>query len=157
MTNILTTLTGAQVKRYGADRVAYSTIDYDSRKLVATTWGEFADTVGNVACALEVLGIEPGDMVAIFAPNCQEIIQTDFACYRNRAVPVSIYATSSPEQSEIYRQRVPVPKLIFVGQQSHYRAARMVFDECHNLAKIIAIDPRYNLMITIAIACDSAN
>ncbi len=140
MTNILTTLTGAQVKRYGADRVAYSTIDYDSRKLVATTWGEFADTVGNVACALEVLGLEPGDMVAIFAPNCQEIIQTDFACYRNRAVPVSIYATSSPEQVK-YIVNDAGAKLIFVGQQSHYRAARMVFDECPNLAKIIAIDP----------------
>ena len=34
MSNILTTLIGDQLRRYGADRVAYSTIDYDGRRLV---------------------------------------------------------------------------------------------------------------------------
>ncbi len=53
-----------------------------------------------MACALEILGIEPADIVAIIANNCPEFLITDFACYRNRAVPVSIYATSSPEQIE---------------------------------------------------------
>lgn len=140
MSNILTTLIGDQLRRYGADRVAYSTIDYDGRRLVTVTWGEFAETVEKVACALEVLGVEPGDMIAIFSPNCQEILQTDFGCYRNRAVPVAIYATSSPEQVK-YIVNDAGAKLLFVGSQSHYRAARTVFADCPDLHKIIAIDP----------------
>ena len=140
MSNILTTLIDDQLRRYGADRVAYSTIDYDGRRLVTVTWGEFAETVEKVACALEVLGVEPGDMIAIFSPNCQEILQTDFGCYRNRAVPVAIYATSSPEQVK-YIVNDAGAKLLFVGSQSHYRAARTVFADCPDLHKIIAIDP----------------
>ena len=144
MSNILTTLISHQLERYGSEREAYSTIDYDGRRLVSTSWGNFAATVDNVACAFEVLGIEPGDMIAIFAPNCQEILHTDFGCYRNRAIPVSIYATSSPEQVK-YIVNDAGAKIIVVGNQNHYNIARSVFDDCPGLHKIIVIDPEVKL------------
>ena len=144
MSNILTTLISHQLERYGSEREAYSSIDYDGRRLVPTSWGDFAATVDNVACAFEVLGIEPGDMVAIFAQNCQEILHTDFGCYRNRAIPVAIYATSSPEQVK-YIVNDAGAKIIVVGNQNHYNIARSVLSECPGLHKIIVIGPEVKL------------
>ncbi|MDE6134874.1 MAG: AMP-binding protein [Muribaculaceae bacterium] len=98
MPNILTHLTAAQANAYPSEREAFSTIDVEGRQLVPTGWKEFNDTVGHVACSLEILGLRPQETVCVFAPNIPEILYTDFACYRNRAIPVSIYATSSAEQ-----------------------------------------------------------
>lgn len=101
MSNILTNLARHGAEIYGADREVFARIDLDrpgGAGTEPTTWGDFSADVDAVAYALETIGIEPGDMVAVFAPNCPEILLTDFACFRNRAVPVAIYATSSPEQ-----------------------------------------------------------
>lgn len=140
MSNILSNLTRHQLERYGADRKAFTKIDLEGRHLVGTTWGEFASRVDRTAYALEILGIMPGDMVAVFAPNCPEILYTDFGCYRNRAVPVSIYATSSPEQVK-YIVNDSRARLLVVGTQAHYVTARQIFAECPSLDKIITIDP----------------
>ena len=105
MPNTLTNLVCLQEKAYGAEREAFCRIDTEAGKLVPTTWGDFRRDVDHMACALEILGIEPADIVAIIANNCPEFLITDFACYRNRAVPVSIYATSSPEQIEYIIKR----------------------------------------------------
>ena len=139
MSNILTNLPTHQLERYGADRKAFTTINIDERRLDAVSWGEFSTHVDNTACAFEILGIVPGDMVAVFAHNCPEILYTDFGCFRNRAVPVSIYATSSPEQVR-YIVNDAHARLLVVGNQNHYRTARAIFDECPSLLKIIAID-----------------
>ena len=139
MTNILTNLVSLQEKAYGAGRQAFSRIDTAEGKLVPTTWGEFRRDVDRMACALEILGIEPGDIVAIIANNCPEFLVTDFACYRNRAVPVSIYATSSPEQIE-YIIRDSEARILIAGSGAHYRAARSIASKCPSLQKIIVID-----------------
>ncbi|MDE6160449.1 MAG: long-chain fatty acid--CoA ligase, partial [Muribaculaceae bacterium] len=89
---------------------------------------------------LETLGIEPQDMIAIFAPNCPEILITDFGAYANRAVPVSIYATSSPEQVG-YIVRDASARMLFVGEQRHYDAARAIAAECPSLERIVCFDP----------------
>lgn len=139
MSNILTHLISRQLERYGANREAFTLIDIAERKLLPVTWGEFDTRVENAACAFEILGIEPGDMVAVFTPNCPEFIYTDFACYRNRAIPVAIYATSSAEQVK-YIVNDAGAKLIVAGGDAQYRIARQVFAECPSLSKIIIID-----------------
>lgn len=139
MSNILTQLPRTLSRRYASEREAFRTINMDTKSLEPTTWLQFADQVDKVAYALEVLGIRPADMVAVFAPNCPEILVTDFACYRNRAVPVSIYATSSPEQVQ-YIVNDAGARLIFAGSQSQYRAARSIVEGCRTVMKIIAID-----------------
>lgn len=139
MTNILTSLVRHQVARYGTEREAFSTIDVDGRRLVPTTWGQLDERVSRVACALEILDIQPGDMIALFCPNCPEMLVTDFACFRNRAASVAIYATSSPEQVK-YILNDCGAKIIVTGDASHYRIARRVAAECPQLRKIIAVD-----------------
>ena len=138
MPNILTHITERQVARFGADRTAYTTINYDAATLDTTSWGEFASVVENVACALASLGLDSAQMVAVFAPNCPEIIITDFACYRNRAVPVAIYSTSSPEQVQ-YIVNDAGCRFIMVGEKEQYRAARAVKNNCPTLLKIVVI------------------
>lgn len=142
MPNILTTLVQTQLARYGATRTAFTNIDLDAEggpKLVPTSWGEFATKVNKAAAAMEILGVEPADMVAVFAPNCPEILVTDFACYANRAVPVAIYATSSPEQVK-YIVNDSHAKMIVVGSAAQYRTAREIFADCRALKHIITID-----------------
>lgn len=144
MTNILNNLIRLQEKAYGPEREAFSLIDVEHRQLHSTTWSSFSKQVDCMAYALEILGIEPADMVAVIAHNCPEILVTDFACYRNRAVPVSIYATSSPEQIK-YIVNDAGARIIVAGDASHYRAIRSVMAECPTLEKIIAIDPTITL------------
>lgn len=140
MQNTLTDLIRLQEKAYGPGRAAYSRIDVAGKKCVATSWGEFRRDVDRMAYALEILGIQPGEMVAVVAHNCPEILITDFACYRNRAVPVSIYATSSPEQIQFIVNDAGAQAIV-VGSQALYRAVRSVMPQCPRLKKIIAIDP----------------
>ncbi len=139
MSNILTNLTGRQLERYGADREAFTSINVNTRQLDPVTWGDFDARVRYAACAFEILGIAPGDMVAVFAPNCPEFLYTDFGCYRNRAIPVAIYATSSPEQVQ-YIINDAGAKIVVVGDASHYRTARTIFRNCPSLKKIVVID-----------------
>lgn len=136
MPNILTHIIERQTGRYGRERVALTTIDTATRTLHPCTWGELADRVGQAACALEILGIEPQDNIAILAPNCSEILVTDFACYRNRAVPVSIYATSSAEQVR-YIVNDARARALFAGTQAHYGIARAIAAECPTLEHIV--------------------
>ena len=119
MQNILTNLVRVQHERYGSDREAFSRVDVAGKKCISTTWGEFRRDVDNMACALEILGLQPGDMMCVLSPNSPEILITDFACYSNRAVPVSIYATSSPEQIK-YIIKDAGAHFIMVGTHSLY-------------------------------------
>ena len=136
MTNILNTLTTAQARRH-PDRTA---LKYEEPALPGTwhtmTWRELDDRSFEVACALETLDIEPGEMVAIFSGNRAELLVTDFACYRNRAIPVSIYATSSAEQVE-YILRDSGARIIFTGDERQYAIAMEVAPRCPRLEHIV--------------------
>ena len=93
---------------------------------------------------LETLGVEPQDMLAIFAPNCPETLVTDFGAYANRAVPVSLYATSSPEQVR-YILRDAAARMAFVGEQRHYDVVRSIASECPALERIVCFDASIKL------------
>ena len=67
------------------DRVVFHDRNADG-EWKAYTWTQFANDVDNAAFALETLGIKSADKIAIFSANCPEILVTDFAAYRNRAV-----------------------------------------------------------------------
>lgn len=136
MPNILTHIIERQTAFYGRDRVALNTIDVASRTLKPMSWGELSDKTDNAACALEILGLRPQETVAILSPNCTEILVTDFACYRNRVVPVSVYATSSAEQVK-YIINDSHARVLFAGTQSHYAIARLIASECPTLERTV--------------------
>lgn len=137
MDNILTRLVHHQEEVYGPDREAFSVVDVEGRRLIPTTWGAFRRDVDNMACALDSLGVKPGDMVAVLSPNSPAIWITDFACFRIRAVPVAIYATSSPGQIQ-YIINDSAARFILTGTQGLYDAVRSIAASCPTLEKIIA-------------------
>lgn len=139
MANKLTTIISEQSARYGS-REAISYIDANGQRLDSLSWDALNQNVLNAACALETLDIMPGDAVAVFSANRPEIIITDFACYYNRAIPVSIYSTSSPEQVQ-YILNDSKARMICVGDQSQYDIALKVMPNCPSLTKIITFAP----------------
>ena len=138
MSNVLTNLIALESSKKPS-QIAYRFKGQLCNKWEGHTWKEFSNDVDNAAYALESLGILPKDMIAVFSSNCPQILITDFACFRNRAIPVSIYATSSPEQVG-YIVNDAGARMIFVGDQRQYRIARNVFDLCPSLERIIRYD-----------------
>ena len=143
MPNILTNLVAKNAARYG-EREAFSCQYAGSEEWIATSWNELRRQTQAAACALETLGVEPQDMLAIFAANCPEILVTDFGAYANRAVPVSIYSTSSSEQVS-YIVRDAGARILFAGEQRHYDVARAIAAECPTLERIVCFDPAIKL------------
>lgn len=111
-------------------------IRHDDGRWLPVIWSELRGTVNRIACALEHLGIGPHDMIAVFSANRAEIIATDLAAYANRAVPVSIYSTSSEEQVR-YIVNDSGAGILFVGDAKQYRAARGIAAGCPSLKRIV--------------------
>lgn len=146
--NILTSLPSL-VLAAGADRVAYH--EYRDDQWHGVTYREFSDTVSKAACALEMLGIGVQDRLAIFSSNRAGCLIADFAAYTNRAIPVSLYSTSSTEQVR-YIINDSGARLIFVGSNSQLAAVREIATECPGLEHIVGLadtvtrpddEPRY--------------
>lgn len=137
MANILTTLVGSHAAKNPRRDVFYRR--KDNGKWVPTTWKTFAEKVDSLAYAMETLGLEPSQMIAIFSANRPENLMIDFAAYRNRAVPVSLYSTCSREQVE-YIINDAKAVYAFAGDQKQYDILCSVFEKCPSLKMIFAID-----------------
>lgn len=122
MPNTLTDLIVNQAMKYGDCPVfAYKT-SLDGEWIDAG-WTGFSRQVDDIACALEILGLEEKDAIAVFSSNRPEILITDFAAYANRCIPVSIYSTSTASQVE-YILKDAAAKMLFVGDRKQYELAR---------------------------------
>jgi fatty-acyl-CoA synthase len=62
------------------------------------TWAEFAEQVGRFAGALARAGVEPGDRVAVLAPNVPVALAAHFAVLRVRGVLVMINTRLAAEE-----------------------------------------------------------
>ena len=103
------------------------------------SWIDFDKKVSQFACALETLGVEPQNMINVFSANCPEILITDFACFRNRAIPVSLYSTSSREQVEFIINDSGAT-MIMVGDAKQYHTVRDIAANCPTLKTIVTFD-----------------
>lgn len=140
MRNTLTDLTARQALRYGS-REAFRYKMRGSDSWTPMTWTDLDKNVTQLACALETLGVEPQTMINIFSANCPEILIADLACYSNRAIPVSLYSTSSADQVEfIINDSGAV--MIMVGDQKQYDIARQVAPSCPTLKTIVTFDDK---------------
>lgn len=138
MANILTTLIQRQISAYSSERPAlWERVAPGQWSPIS--WGKLSEASSNVACALEILGIKEEDRVAVFSPNDPKILATDFGCFANRIVTVSIYSTSSPEQVE-YIVRDSGAEIIFVGTKGQYEIARQVAERVSALRQIVVYD-----------------
>lgn len=138
MTNILTRLPAVGAGK-NPDKTVFCHRDTDGR-WQPTTWGRFSEQVDLLAYALETLGLLPSDMIAVFSANRPENLIIDFAAYANRAVPVSLYATSSAEQVE-YIINDARAKYAFAGDQKQYDILSSLIGRCKTLRMVFAVDP----------------
>lgn len=95
MTNILTHLVDTNAAEAGKREAMYFR---DGGEWKPIDWDETATLAATAAAALVRLGISPQQPLAIFSANRVEMLVTDFAAYLNRAIPVSLYSTSSLDQ-----------------------------------------------------------
>ncbi len=136
MANILTNLTACRRRDTPAKTAFYTRTQQG--EWVGHSWSDFSADVDNAAFALETLGLCPGEKIAIFSANCAEMLTIDFACYRNRAVPVALYATSSPEQV-VYIINDAGARIAFAGNQKQYDILKSAMSQCPTLGHIVAI------------------
>ncbi len=92
-----------------------------------------------IARALLAQGIQPGDRVGIFAPNCPQWTLADFAILTIRAIPVPIYATNTAQQAAYIINETAMTTL-FVGDQQAYDKVRGLQKELPTLQTIIPFD-----------------
>ena len=94
MANKLIEMVNSQAAHYST-REVYRHKDYATNQWISTSCIEFQRDVEKASLAFETLGLKPQECIAIFSQNMPEILVTDFAAFRNRAICVLIYATSS--------------------------------------------------------------
>lgn len=143
MANKLIEMVNSQTLRYG-DREVYRHKDSATNQWISTSWNEFQRDVEYASLAFETLGLKPQECVAIFSQNMPEIFVTDFAAYRNRAICVPIYATSSKDEVD-YIVTDAQTHIICVGSQEHYDIARQVAKDNKTISQIITFDPEIKL------------
>ena len=138
MTNILTNLISTQAAKYG-DREVFRHKETIDGEWIITSWNQYQKQVDAIACAMKTLDLNPQDNIAVFSANRPEILIADYAAYANRAVPVSIYATSSSEQVK-YILNDSQSRFLFVGNADQYKIARSIINECNSVKFIITFD-----------------
>ncbi len=120
MTDHIARMFEESVRRY-PDRPATRIRVGDS--WIVHTYAELSARVHATAKGLLAAGIQPGDRVAIFSNDLPEWTEVDFATLFVRAVPVPIYATSTPDQiAHIVNDSGT--RFIFAGGQSEVDRVR---------------------------------
>ncbi|MDR0349010.1 MAG: long-chain fatty acid--CoA ligase [Tannerella sp.] len=105
------------------------------------TWNGFAASVRLSSQAMIELGIGIQENIGVCSQNMPECFFTDFGAYGIRAVPVPMYATSSPAQIE-YIVRDAGIRFLFVGEQLQYDNALQVQQKmAGGLERLIIFDP----------------
>ena len=134
---ILTTLPALQTSRQ-PERVALYAMP-EPGTWVPMSWADFEANVLDVAAALVSAGIGVQDKFAIFSANRVQVLMADFGAYAVRAVPVSIYSTSSRDQVEYIVNDIQA-SLLFVGNKAQYDIARKVQKACPCLKCIVTYE-----------------
>lgn len=105
------------------------------------SWLDFAEHVRLASQAMVEFGIGEQENIGICSQNMPECFYTDFGAYGVRAVPVPMYATSSPSQIEYIVKDANI-RFLFVGEQLQYNNAfRVQQENKEQLKQLIIFDP----------------
>ncbi|QXO17760.1 AMP-dependent synthetase/ligase [Vibrio ostreae] len=102
------------------------------------SWTQFGRQMDELSLALLSLGLDVQDKIGIFANNSPRWTMADFAALQIRAVSVPIYPTNTLEQAAFIVQDAQV-KVLFVGEQAQYDAARQLLALCPSLQLIVVM------------------
>src|SRR5437868_15218893 len=83
---------------------------------VRWTYGELKRRVDALAAGLLALGLEPGDRIGIWAPNCAEWVVTQFATAKAGLIQVNINPAYRSPEAEYALNKVGCKALIVVEQ-----------------------------------------
>ncbi|MBZ4497660.1 AMP-binding protein [Dermacoccus sp. Tok2021] len=109
------------------------------------TYGEFLADVETLAAGLLEAGVEKGDRVGIWAPNCPEWTLTQYATAKIGAVLVNINPAYRSHELKYVLEQAGISTLISMPnfKTSNYaRIIEQVKDECEQLARIVFIGER---------------
>ena len=104
------------------------------------SWMEVKAKVSTLARALIQMGIEKGDHVAIFSPNCPMWAVCDLAILSAGAIDVPIYATNSAAECQ-YILNDSQCKVVFVGTADHLKIILSIRDKVPTLTHVVAMVP----------------
>lgn len=103
------------------------------------SWNKINEMVREVGLFLISRGVQPGDKIALFSPNCYEWWVADLAILSVGAVNVPIYATNSAKESEYIIDNSD-SKMCFVGTEDHMKRILEAKPQLPNLGEIIIFD-----------------
>lgn len=104
----------------------------------AESWNTLAQKVRLTSQAMIEYGILEQENIGIYAPNMKHCYYCCLGAFGIRAVEVSMYATSSPEQIR-YIIRDANIRLMFVGEQLQYNNAYKVMKDMDDILKQLII------------------
>ena len=103
------------------------------------TWRAYADLVARTAKAFAVLGLSPGERVAIMGDACEEWMICDLAAQSLGAIVYGIYPTASGTEVE-YQMRDGGASIFIAGDQEYVDKILPLADRLPALRTIVAID-----------------
>ncbi|HEY0890353.1 MAG TPA: AMP-binding protein [Nocardioides sp.] len=129
------------------ERVVHAHRDGEALVEVATgrrwTWGRLDHDVDKLARGLLAAGIEKGDRVGIWAPNCAEWTIAQFATAKIGAILVNVNPAYRTHEFAYAANQSGMRLLLAASsfRSSDYRAmVREVADECPTLERVVYID-----------------
>ena len=108
------------------------------------SYREVGETIRQIARALLVLGVQPGDRVGIFSQNRPEWALTDFAVLSLRAVTVPIYATNTKHEAGYIIDDTEMA-ILFTGDQENYDKIQAIKERSPSLKHVIPFDDETNI------------
>lgn len=87
------------------------------------TWVEYRDAVMEIACGLRSLGVEAGDIVALYSETRAEFYIADLGVMANGSVAAALY-TASPVHENLRNLRASGAKFLFVEDPKTMRMLR---------------------------------
>jgi long-chain acyl-CoA synthetase len=124
-----------RVKRSG-ERLAYQGFDRRRYDWVAYSWVEMAGQVGRWQQALQALGLQSGDRVAILLRNCPEWVMFDQAAMSLGLVVVPLYTDDRPDNTAYILQDAGVRLLLIQDLGRWQRLAAVLPDE-HDMEVVV--------------------
>src|SRR5262249_50710827 len=104
-----------------------------------TTWTELGDQVARIGHGLIMLGVQPGDRVAIVGDPSPEWLFADFAVQCLGAISYGLYPTSAPDEAEFVLRHAGASVLI-AEDQEHVDKVLPMLDRLPGLRKLVVID-----------------
>lgn len=138
--NHLSALVSLRAKKYG-DRVALKYRCYETDTWIPISWNTLSNNIDSCANALAEFGVAEQENIGIFSQNKPEWFYVDFGAFKNRAITIPFYATSSAEQVQYIINDAQINTL-FVGEQYQYDTVCKVKDVCKSLKNIIIFDSK---------------